>query len=71
MAWGRGAAEQLARMLELVAGQPVPVRLRAWDGSEHGPPDAPLVVVHGPGRCAGWYATRASCRWAGHMWPAR
>ncbi len=48
MAWGRGAAEQLARMLELVAGQPVPVRLRAWDGSEHGPPDAPLVVVHGP-----------------------
>ncbi|WP_116449698.1 class I SAM-dependent methyltransferase [Blastococcus litoris] len=42
-------AEQLATALALVLGiDPLPVRLRAWDGSEAGPDDAPLVVVRSP-----------------------
>ena len=39
-------AARLARALGLVLGaEEVPLRLRAWDGSEAGPPDAPVVVV--------------------------
>jgi cyclopropane-fatty-acyl-phospholipid synthase len=39
-------AARLARALGLVLGaEDVPLRLRAWDGSEAGPPDAPVVVV--------------------------
>lgn len=30
------------------AGVPLPVRLRAWDGSEAGPPDGPVLVIHSP-----------------------
>ncbi|MGY1802697.1 class I SAM-dependent methyltransferase [Blastococcus sp. SYSU D00922] len=42
-------AEQLATALTLVLGIDVlPVRLRAWDGSEAGPDGAPLVVVRSP-----------------------
>jgi cyclopropane-fatty-acyl-phospholipid synthase len=41
-----GAAVRLGRALGIVLGTPdPPVRLRAWDGSEAGPADAPLVVV--------------------------
>ncbi|MFJ8199335.1 class I SAM-dependent methyltransferase [Streptomyces sp. NPDC096152] len=40
-----GAARRLARLAEDALGGPLPVRLRAWDGSEAGPPDGPVVVV--------------------------
>jgi len=43
-----GAAQQLAAIVEPVFGGAVPVRLRAWDGSEAGPLDAPTVVVSSP-----------------------
>jgi cyclopropane-fatty-acyl-phospholipid synthase len=41
-----GIAARIAEALGVVLGvDRLPVRLRAWDGSEAGPPDAPLVVV--------------------------
>ncbi|WP_031039096.1 SAM-dependent methyltransferase [Streptomyces sp. NRRL F-5650] len=40
-----GAAHRLAALVEDALGGPLPVRLRAWDGSETGPADAPAVVV--------------------------
>ncbi|MFK0172400.1 class I SAM-dependent methyltransferase [Streptomyces sp. NPDC090306] len=40
-----GTAARLAALVEGALGVPLPVRLRAWDGSEAGPPDAPVVVV--------------------------
>ncbi|GGS30324.1 cyclopropane-fatty-acyl-phospholipid synthase [Streptomyces humidus] len=40
-----GAAHLLAALLHDALGGPSPVRLRAWDGSESGPADAPVVVV--------------------------
>ncbi|MBD1543089.1 methyltransferase domain-containing protein [Arthrobacter sp. IA7] len=54
MAKTTGAAPKLARALAIVLGtgefgtgkagaDQIPVRLRAWDGSEAGPPDAPLI----------------------------
>ncbi|MBP2370062.1 SAM-dependent methyltransferase [Pseudonocardia parietis] len=45
-------AQRLATLLEDVLGAPLPVRLRAWDGSEAGhpgtpaDPDPPTVIVH-------------------------
>ncbi|MFP1629106.1 class I SAM-dependent methyltransferase [Streptomyces sp. 5K101] len=39
------AALRLTTLAEEVLGAPLPVRIRAWDGSESGPPDAPVVVV--------------------------
>ncbi|GGN37562.1 SAM-dependent methyltransferase [Streptomyces fuscichromogenes] len=39
------AASRLRRVAEQVLGAPLPVRLRAWDGSQDGPPDAPTLVV--------------------------
>lgn len=41
----RGAAPALARLVEPLFGGELPVRLRAWDGSEAGPADAPVVVL--------------------------
>ncbi|MGX7826696.1 class I SAM-dependent methyltransferase [Actinokineospora sp. 24-640] len=38
-------ASTLAELAERVLGAPLPVRLRAWDGSEAGPADAPVGVV--------------------------
>ncbi|MBT2551237.1 cyclopropane-fatty-acyl-phospholipid synthase family protein [Arthrobacter sp. ISL-65] len=44
MAKTTGAAPRLAKALGIVLGtEEIPVRLRAWDGSEAGPPDAPLI----------------------------
>jgi cyclopropane-fatty-acyl-phospholipid synthase len=40
-----GAAPALAGLVEPLFGGDLPVRLRAWDGSEHGPRDAPVVVL--------------------------
>ncbi|GAB2950118.1 cyclopropane-fatty-acyl-phospholipid synthase family protein [Streptomyces pseudoechinosporeus] len=39
------AALRLKTLLEQLLGAPLPVRLRAWDGSEAGPPGAPTLVV--------------------------
>ncbi|UVS78066.1 Cyclopropane-fatty-acyl-phospholipid synthase [Actinokineospora sp. UTMC 2448] len=38
-------ATTLAELAEAVIGAPLPVRLRAWDGSEAGPDDGPVGVV--------------------------
>ncbi|MFC7496366.1 MULTISPECIES: class I SAM-dependent methyltransferase [unclassified Nocardioides] len=43
-----GVAGELARGLRPFVGGDLPVRLRAWDGSEAGPLDAPLVEVRTP-----------------------
>ncbi|MFF7262474.1 class I SAM-dependent methyltransferase [Streptomyces sp. NPDC008159] len=40
-----GAAHLLTALAGDALGGPLPVRLRAWDGSETGPADAPVVVV--------------------------
>ncbi len=45
---GRGVAADLARAAEALVGGELPVRLRAWDGSETGPADAPLVELRSP-----------------------
>ncbi|TLS41931.1 methyltransferase domain-containing protein [Streptomyces montanus] len=39
------AALRLKTLVEQLLGVPLPVRLRAWDGSEAGPPGAPALVV--------------------------
>ncbi|MFI9254457.1 class I SAM-dependent methyltransferase [Streptomyces sp. NPDC053069] len=39
------AASRLRSLAEQLLGVPLPVRLRAWDGSQAGPPDAPALVV--------------------------
>ncbi|MFI5686047.1 class I SAM-dependent methyltransferase [Streptomyces sp. NPDC051636] len=39
------AASRLKSLLEQLVGAPLPVRIRAWDGSQGGPPDAPMMVV--------------------------
>ncbi|MCU1621483.1 MAG: cyclopropane-fatty-acyl-phospholipid synthase [Frankiales bacterium] len=41
----QGLAPALARLVEPRFGGSLPVRLRAWDGSEAGPTDAPVVVL--------------------------
>ncbi|MEU8354107.1 class I SAM-dependent methyltransferase, partial [Streptomyces sp. NPDC048845] len=40
-----GAAPRLTALAEELLGTPVPVRIRAWDGSEDGPPGAPALVL--------------------------
>ncbi|MEI5099515.1 cyclopropane-fatty-acyl-phospholipid synthase family protein [Streptomyces sp. PmtG] len=39
------AASRLKSVAEQMLGVPLPVRIRAWDGSEAGPPGAPVLVV--------------------------
>ncbi|MFC1415783.1 class I SAM-dependent methyltransferase [Streptacidiphilus cavernicola] len=39
-------AGRLAALLGSFLGDPLPVRIRAWDGSESGPDDAPTVVLN-------------------------
>ncbi|MET8641947.1 class I SAM-dependent methyltransferase [Streptomyces sp. NPDC004096] len=39
------AAPRLTSLVEQLLGTPLPVRIRAWDGSESGPPGAPALVV--------------------------
>lgn len=41
-------APRLARTLAPLIDGDLPVRLRAWDGSEAGPPEAPLVELRSP-----------------------
>ncbi|MCZ4609220.1 SAM-dependent methyltransferase, partial [Streptomyces sp. Lzd4kr] len=40
-----GVAHRLAALAGEALGGPLPVRLRAWDGSEAGPADGPVAVV--------------------------
>ncbi|GAB2763273.1 class I SAM-dependent methyltransferase [Streptomyces bullii] len=39
------AAPRLKGLVEQMVGAPLPLRIRAWDGSEAGPPTAPTLVV--------------------------
>ncbi|MFJ7966156.1 class I SAM-dependent methyltransferase [Streptomyces sp. NPDC096324] len=39
------AAPRLKGLVEQLLGTPLPLRVRAWDGSEAGPPAAPALVV--------------------------
>ena len=43
---GDGVAQKLAAAVAPFIGGELPVRLRAWDGSEAGSADGPLVVLH-------------------------
>ncbi|CAM3502446.1 class I SAM-dependent methyltransferase [Nocardioides zeicaulis] len=45
---GSGVAQRLAEAVRPFIGGDLPVRLRAWDGSEAGPADGPLVVLRSP-----------------------
>lgn len=45
---GTGVAQRLAEAVRPFVGGDLPVRLRAWDGSEAGPTDAPLVELRSP-----------------------
>jgi cyclopropane-fatty-acyl-phospholipid synthase len=47
MSTAKGAAEVIAALLAH-AGLDLPVRLRAWDGSEAGPLDGPVLVARSP-----------------------
>lgn len=38
-------AQRIAGVAESLLGGPVPIRIRAWDGSEAGPDDAPTLIV--------------------------
>ncbi|WP_406288777.1 class I SAM-dependent methyltransferase [Embleya sp. NBC_00896] len=38
-------AVRLAALSQQVLGRPLPIRVRAWDGSEAGPPDGPALVI--------------------------
>jgi cyclopropane-fatty-acyl-phospholipid synthase len=40
------AAHRLLELAEHALSTPFPLRVRAWDGSEAGPPGAPALVVH-------------------------
>lgn len=42
----KSVAERLVNVVEGLAGVDSPVRVRGWDGSEAGPPDAPMLIVH-------------------------
>ncbi|MFF7974149.1 class I SAM-dependent methyltransferase [Streptomyces sp. NPDC007905] len=39
------AASRLTSVAEQVLGAPLPVRIRAWDGSQAGPPGTPILVI--------------------------
>ncbi|MFI6861208.1 class I SAM-dependent methyltransferase [Streptomyces sp. NPDC050421] len=39
------AALRLTVLAQELLGEPLPVRIRAWDGSESGPPGAPVLVI--------------------------
>lgn len=45
MARTTGVADRLVPTLERLLGAELPVRVRGWDGSEAGPPDAPVLCL--------------------------
>jgi cyclopropane-fatty-acyl-phospholipid synthase len=42
------AAQVLADLLKIQAGLDLPIRLRAWDGSEAGPAEGPVLIARSP-----------------------
>jgi len=42
----KSIAPTLKNLLENLLQAPIPVRLRAWDGSQAGPADTPVLVIH-------------------------
>ena len=44
----QGAAGLIADLVRTYTGLDLPVRLRAWDGSEDGPADGPVLVARSP-----------------------
>jgi cyclopropane fatty-acyl-phospholipid synthase-like methyltransferase/DUF1365 family protein len=42
----KNVAETLRGLLRSVSGVDLPVRLRAWDGSEAGPSDGPILIIN-------------------------
>jgi hypothetical protein len=49
-----GNADRLAKALAIVLGtEEVPLRLRAWDGSEAGPEGAPVLEFRSRRACGG------------------
>ena len=52
-----GAAGVIAELVRTQAGLDLPVRLRAWDGSEAGPADTPVLVARTP-RALSWILWR-------------
>ncbi|MDT7619065.1 MAG: cyclopropane-fatty-acyl-phospholipid synthase [Pseudonocardiales bacterium] len=38
-------APQLTELVERLIGAPLPIRIRAWDGSESGAPDGPVAII--------------------------
>jgi cyclopropane-fatty-acyl-phospholipid synthase len=54
---GGGAAGLIAALLKSQAGLDLPVRLRAWDGSEAGPAGGPVLVARSP-RALSWLLWR-------------
>lgn len=42
---GDGIADRIRPLAERILGDEPPLRIRAWDGSEFGPADAPAVVI--------------------------
>ena len=38
-------AQRLKTLMEDLLQAPLPIRLRAWDGSESGPPDTPVLII--------------------------
>jgi cyclopropane-fatty-acyl-phospholipid synthase len=45
---GAGVAGRVAALVEPLFGGALPVRVRAWDGTQAGPEDAPTVVIASP-----------------------
>jgi cyclopropane-fatty-acyl-phospholipid synthase len=43
-----GVAGELGEVATGLFGGELPIRLRAWDGSQFGPPDGPMLVVRSP-----------------------
>ena len=58
-----GVARRLAEVVEPLFHGPLPVRLRAWDGSEAGPADAPVVVLRTADALRRLLWARASSAW--------
>ncbi|RSS88582.1 SAM-dependent methyltransferase, partial [Streptomyces sp. WAC05950] len=42
------AADRLTELAAHVFTGPLPVRVRAWDGSQAGPDDAPVITLRSP-----------------------
>jgi hypothetical protein len=59
------AALRLKALMEQLLGAPVPVRIRAWDGSEAGPPRAPYSSYGTAGLCADCCGSLANWAWHG------